>query len=502
VLELTTDETRPVAAICADVAAVLPASLQHGAHAVARVRINGSEHLSPGWRPPSRALGAPVRDEGKQIGEIEIGYPALPPGLASGEDPFGADERTLIEAVATHVGRMIHARRIGETLRQSERLRAVGELTGGIAHDFNNLLTVILGNTELLAQELEDRPAAQALAQMVQRAAENAAELTKRLLAFSRRQALDARPTDIGRLVRGMKPLLRRTLGEQIDVRIAAAEGLWPALVDPPQLESAIVNLCINARDAMPAGGTLTIEVANIDLDAAYAELDAELQPGPYVMVVVSDTGTGMSPEVLARAFDPFFTTKEVGKGTGLGLSMVWGFVKQSKGHVKIYSEPGHGTTVRLFLPRAGVEAAPSADHGQPLEALRGSERILLVEDDELVRAHVAMQLEQLGYRVVCAGSGPEALAVLARDQAFDLLFTDIVMPGGMNGRQLAEEACRRVPGLRVLFTSGYTEQAALHQGSLGAGMRLLAKPYRREDLALRVRESLDEAAAPAAPAS
>jgi CheY-like chemotaxis protein len=209
-----------------------------------------------------------------------------------------------------------------------------------------------------------------------------------------------------------------------------------------------------------------------------------------------------MSPEVLARAFDPFFTTKEVGKGTGLGLSMVWGFVKQSKGHVKIYSEPGHGTTVKLYLPRAGVEAAPSGDHGRPQQVLRGSERILLVEDDELVRAHVAMQLEQLGYRVVCAGSGPEALAVLARDQAFDLLFTDIVMPGGMNGRQLAEEACRRVPGLRVLFTSGYTEQAVLHQGSLGAGMRLLAKPYRRQDLALRVRETLDEAAAPAAPAS
>jgi PAS domain S-box-containing protein len=501
VLELTTDETRPIDAICADVVSMLPASLQHGEHAVARIRIDGAEHRSSDWRPPARALSAPVRAEGKQIGEVEIGYPAAPPGVSSGQDPFLAEERALIEAIATHVGRMIHDRRLGETLRQGERLRAVGELTGGIAHDFNNLLTVILGNTELLADDLADRPAAQSLALTAQRAAENAAELTKRLLAFSRRQALDPRAADIGGLVRGMKALLRRTLGEHIDIRIVEPEGLWPALVDPPQLENAILNLCINARDAMPAGGTLTIEVANVDLDASYAELDEELQPGPYVMVAVSDTGTGMSPEVLSRAFDPFFTTKDVGKGSGLGLSMVWGFVKQSKGHVKIYSEPGLGTTVKLYLPRAGTETARSAIHGRPHEALHGSERILLVEDDELVRAHVAMQLEQLGYRVACAGSGPEALATLARDQAFDLLFTDIVMPGGMNGRQLAEEARRRVPGLRVLFTSGYTEQAMLHQGSLGAGMRLLAKPYRRQELALRVREALDEVQGPAAPA-
>ena len=498
VLELTTDETRPVDAICADVVSMLPASLQHGEHAVARLRINGSEHRSARWRPPVRALSAPVRAEGKQIGEVEIGYPATPPGVRAGEDLFLAEERTLIEAIATHVGRMIHGRRLSESLRQGERLRAVGELTGGIAHDFNNLLTVILGNTELLAEELPDRPAAQSLALMAQRAAENAAELTKRLLAFSRRQALDPRATDIAGLVRGMKALLRRTLGEHIDIRIVEAEGLWPALVDPPQLESAILNLCINARDAMPAGGTLTIEVANVDLDASYAEVDAELQPGPYVMVAVSDTGTGMSPEVLARAFDPFFTTKEVGKGSGLGLSMVWGFVKQSKGHVKIYSELGHGTTVKLYLPRAGAGSGRGAPHGQARAALRGSERILLVEDDELVRAHVAMQLEQLGYRVACAGNGPEALATLAHDQGFDLLFTDIVMPGGMNGRKLAEEASRLVPGLRVLFTSGYTEQAMLHQGSLGAGMRLLAKPYRRQELALRVREALDQPPAPA----
>ena len=497
VLELTTDETRPIEAICADVAAALPASLQHGAHAVARITIDGTEHRSAFWRPPVRALSAPVRAEGKQIGEVEIGYPESPPGARGGQDPFLAEERALIEAIATHVGRMIHGRRLGETLRQGERLRAVGELTGGIAHDFNNLLTVILGNTELLAEELEDRPAAQALALVAQGAAENAAELTKRLLAFSRRQALDARATDIGGLVRGMQALLRRTLGEHIDIRIADPERLWPALVDPPQLESAILNLCINARDAMPAGGTLSIEMANVDLDATYAELDAELQPGPYVMVAVSDTGTGMSPEVLARAFDPFFTTKEVGKGSGLGLSMVWGFVKQSKGHVKIYSELGHGTTVKLYLPRADAEAAQGAVHGPPPEALRGSERILLVEDDELVRSHVAMQLEQLGYRVACAGSGPEALAMLEREPTFDLLFTDIVMPGGMNGRQLAEEARRRVPALRVLFTSGYTEQAMLHQGSLGAGTRLLAKPYRRQELALRVREALDQGTTP-----
>ncbi len=344
-----------------------------------------------------------------------------------------------------------------ERLRQSQKMDAVGQLTGGVAHDFNNLLTVIMGNAELLTERLAGDQELRPLAEMTRTAAERGAQLTSRLLAFSRRQPLDPKATDINKLVSGMDGLLRRTLGEHIEVEVVRGGGLWEALIDAPQLENAILNLCINARDAMPNGGRLTIEMANAHLDEAYAAQHADVAPGQYVMVAVSDTGTGMDAHILAHAFEPFFTTKEVGKGSGLGLSMVYGFVKQSTGHVKIYSERGQGTTIKLYLPRADS----NADHPQPktgnTAAPQGSEKILLVEDEDLVREHVSAQLKSLGYHVVSVRSGPEALEALKQISDFDLLFTDVVMPGGLNGPQLAEEARKLRPNLPVLFTSGYT---------------------------------------------
>jgi PAS domain S-box-containing protein len=490
-LELTTSDPRPIGEICAEIAALLPTGVLYDGIAVARIALEGAEYRSAAWQPPVQALRSPIRAGGKRIGQVEIGYPRPMPGEDGAGEPFLAEERTLVDTIATHVGRMVHDRRMAETLSQAERLRAVGELTGGIAHDFNNLLTVILGNAELLAARLADDPSTQSLALMAQTAAESAAELTGRLLAFARRQALDPKVTDVNRLLAGMKALLRRTLGEHIDTRLVLGEPLWRTLVDGPQLESAILNLCINARDAMPAGGTITIETANVELDEAYAEQVRDVEPGPYVMIAVSDTGTGMSPEVIARAFDPFFTTKEVGKGSGLGLSMVYGFVKQSQGHVRIHSELGVGTTVRIYLPRAAAKGAPDVPAPEPAEVPHGSERILLVEDDDLVRSHVSSQLAQFGYQVVSARNAPEALDRLETDGPFDLLFTDIVMPGGMSGRELAEEVRRRRPGLPVLFTSGYSGDAVQLQGSPGEGIGLITKPYRRQDLARRVREAL-----------
>ncbi|WP_337876038.1 PAS domain S-box protein [Elioraea sp.] len=492
-LELTAADTRPVEEICAEMVTLLPASVLHDELAVARIELEGREHRSAGWVQPVSALTSAIRAGGKRIGQVEIGYRVAPPDQGAAEDPFLPEERTLIDTIATHIGRMVHDRRMAETLTQSDRLRAVGELTGGIAHDFNNLLTVILGNAELLAEHLADDPTLRPLALTVQSAAESAAGLTSRLLAFARRQALDPKVTDVARLLAGMRPLLRRTLGEHIEMCFVHAEGLWPILVDAPQLESAILNLCINARDAMPKGGRLTIETANVELDAGAAEEAGGLAPGAYVTIAVSDTGIGMTPEVMARAFDPFFTTKEVGKGSGLGLSMVWGFVKQSQGHVQVDSTVGRGTTVRIYLPRADSDTDRRAPAPQEEEEdlPRGSERILLVEDDDLVRRHVSAQLAEFGYRVVSARNGPEALKLIGQGEPFDLLFTDIVMPGGMNGRQLAEAARRLRPDLKVLFTSGYSDQAVHAQEAPGQGIGLISKPYRRQELARRLREAL-----------
>jgi signal transduction histidine kinase len=381
-------------------------------------------------------------------------------------------------------------------LRQAQKMEAIGQLTGGIAHDFNNMLTVILGNAETLIGALGDKPAVRALAEMTKTAAERCEELTNSLLAFARRQPLDPRIIDIGKLVSGMDGLLRRALGEEIDIRFAQSAALWHAMVDSSQLESSLLNLCLNARDAMPDGGRLTVEVTNAVIDEAYSKNHDEVTPGEYVLLCVSDTGTGMTPEVVARVFEPFFSTKGVGKGTGLGLSMVYGFVKQSGGHIKIYSEVGHGTSVKLYLPRAmrdetpSGEVEPSCKSKDPI----GNETVLLVEDNDLVRQHGEKLLRELGYKVLVAGNGSEAMVILERGDPVDLLFTDVVMPGGMSGRELAQRVAALRPSLKILFTSGYAENAIVHQGRLDPGVHLLRKPYPRSELALKLRQLLDAA--------
>ena len=382
-----------------------------------------------------------------------------------------------------------------QRLQRSERMEAIGQLTGGVAHDFNNLLTVMLGNAEILVEKLAGQPRLLELAEMTRTAAVRGADLTHRLLAFARRQALEPVAVRINALVASMNVLLRRTLGRQVEIETIQGAGLWDALVDPSQLEGAVLNLCLNARDAMAGGGRLTIETANVWIDQAYADQHIEVRPGQYVLVAVSDTGSGIAAEHLERVFEPFFTTKDSGKGTGLGLSMVYGFVKQSQGHVKIYSEPGQGSTVKMYLPRAAQK-----DRRQPVSrvsapAVQGSETILLVEDDELVCRYAEDQLRSLGYRVITAHTGAQALDALQQNPDIDLLFTDVIMPDNMNGRQLADAAATLRPTLRVLYTSGYTENAIIHHGRLDPGIQLLNKPYTRADLARKVRAALAESA-------
>ncbi|HLH88958.1 MAG TPA: MASE4 domain-containing protein [Xanthobacteraceae bacterium] len=389
-------------------------------------------------------------------------------------------------------------RKLERQLAQSQKMEAVGQLTGGIAHDFNNILTVITGTIEILADGVADRPDLASIAKLIDEAATRGAELTRQLLAFARKQPLQPRETDINALAAEAASLLRPTLGEQVEIESVLEADAWPALVDRGQLVTAIINLGINARDAMPGGGKLTLETANVMLDEGYARLNADVHAGPYVMVAVSDTGTGIPAALLDKVLEPFFTTKEVGKGTGLGLSMVYGFVKQSGGHIKIYSEEGHGTSIKLYLPRASGQALPLAE-AAPLAAQEGRhERILVVEDDRMVREHVVGQLTSLGYTTLAAADAAAALALLDDGAEPDLLFTDVIMPGGVNGRVLAEQALRRRPGLKVLFTSGYTETAIVHHGRLDPGVLLLAKPYRKVDLARMVRRALDAAPTPA----
>ncbi|MDO8298465.1 PAS domain-containing protein [Lacisediminimonas sp.] len=377
-----------------------------------------------------------------------------------------------------------------ERLRQSQRLESIGQLTGGVAHDFNNLLTVILGNAELLTAQSAPDSDQRAAAHLILEAAQRGADLTQRLLAFARKQALDPKTTDVNRLVANLERMLKRTLGEHIEIEIVAGTASWPALVDPVQLENALLNLCLNARDAMPKGGRLTIETCNAYIDDDYAKRHAEVRAGQYVMLTVSDTGTGIAPAHLARVFEPFFTTKEKGKGTGLGLAMVYGFVKQTGGHASIYSEPGHGTTVKLYLPPVVGPAPVTALSGGNEQMTGGSETILMVEDDEFVRRYAQGELRNLGYTVLAAENGMQALELLRAHVGIDLLFTDVVMPG-MGGRELADQARQLRPGLRVLYTSGYTENAIVHNGRLDPGVLLLTKPYRRIELANKIREAL-----------
>ena len=406
--------------------------------------------------------------------------------------PLRDAEGTIVGAVSI-VRDTTERHRLEEVLRQSQKMEAVGQLTGGIAHDFNNLLTVILGNLETVQRRLPHGEVRALRRFPAVRGAERAATLTQRLLAFSRRQPLAPRPLDPNRLVGGMSDLLLRVIGESVAVETVLARNIWRISADANQLESAILNLAVNARDAMPRGGKLTIATANATVEAEAGEADPELADGQYVMIAVSDTGQGMSPEIRAHAFEPFFTTKETGRGSGLGLSQVYGFVKQSGGHVMIGSEPGRGTTVRLYLPRLPADAATD----EPLPAQRAApaaernEAILAVEDDEQVLEHTARLLRELGYRVIEARDGDAALAALERERDVALLFTDVGLPGGLNGRQLAEEACRRRPQLKVLFTTGYARNAISPDGMLEPGLQLIAKPFSYSGLAAKIRDVL-----------
>ncbi len=407
-----------------------------------------------------------------------------------------AELRELNDRLESRVAEEVAERaKVEETLRQSQKMEAVGQLTGGIAHDFNNMLAVVVGSLDLLARRIGDSDArAKRYVDAANDGARRAAQLTQRLLAFSRQQPLKPAAVDANKLVAGMSDLLRHSLGGDIRPETVLAGGLWKTYADPNQLENVILNLAVNARDAMPEGGRLTIETANCHLDQRYAANHIGVPAGQYVMIAVSDTGEGMSPEVIAKAFDPFFTTKEVGRGTGLGLSQVYGFVKQSGGHVKIYSEIGEGTTIKVYLPRmvGAVEEANDLQSAGGVPFGESQEVILVVEDEAAVRQFSVEALTELGYHVFEADGATSALKLLDEHPEIALMFTDVVMPE-INGKKLAEEACRHRPKLKVLFTTGYTRNAVVHNGVLDRDVHLIGKPFTIEDLAIRVREVLDE---------
>ena len=410
----------------------------------------------------------------------------------------------VINAIRDHSGTLLgfakitrditEKKAVEDRLRQAQKMEAVGHLTGGVAHDFNNLLMVIMGNMEHLERILPRAPQTDRIIGAAIRGASRAAMLTHRLLAFSRRQPLMPEVLSVNKLVAGTSELMRRTIGEAIFIETVLAGGLWPTLADSNQLENALINLAINARDAMPDGGKLTIETANTYLDDAYARMNDEVQPGQYVGVFITDTGTGMAPETVAQAFEPFFTTKEIGQGSGLGLSQVYGFIKQSGGHVKIYSELGEGTTVKLYLPRYRGKQDFADETLETRGVPRGrGEVVLVVEDDPDVRDYTIEMVGDLGYSVVSASDGASALRLLDSHREVALLFTDVGLPGGMNGRQLAERALRRLPRLKVLYTTGYARNAIVHQGRLDPGVEVVFKPFTYSDLAAKIRQILDD---------
>ncbi|MET4115764.1 signal transduction histidine kinase/CheY-like chemotaxis protein [Bradyrhizobium sp. JR1.5] len=379
---------------------------------------------------------------------------------------------------------------LNQKLSQSQKMEAMGQLTGGVAHDFNNLLTVILGNSEHLADRLAGNKELHRIAGDIATAAERGSDLTRSLLAFARKQPLRPRDIDIGEKIQEMEHLLRRPLGEHIECTFALAPDLWLISVDPGQLTTALLNLVLNARDVMQLGGRLTIEARNVSLGESDLDINGEPRPGDYVMVAVTDNGSGMTAEVASRAFEPFFTTKEVGKGTGLGLSMVYGFVRQSGGLVQMQSAPRQGSAVRLFFPRLATPPNEDASPAEGIVAREGSETILVVEDNDMVRTYVESELKTLGYRVITAASGPAALDLLHQSGDIDLLFTDVVMPGGMFGPELARQAIQLRPGLKVLFTSGYSQNPVKAPDGIGDA-RILTKPFRRRDLAAMLRSAL-----------
>ena len=419
-------------------------------------------------------------------------WPLLPKILAL---PSPSQLRAA-EAALAQEGR--HRREAEDMLRHAQKMEAIGQLTGGVAHDFNNLLTIISGNIEIAQRSLNlwSEATRERLTRSITnaaRGAQRAATLTQRLLAFARRQPLDPRLTNVNQSIGGMSDFFRRTLGENIDLEIVGSAGLWQVEVDPNQMEAAILNLVVNAKDAMADKGKLTIETGNAFIDESYSQQNAGIPVGQYIQISVSDTGAGMSREVQEKAFDPFFTTKEPGQGTGLGLSQVYGFVKQSGGHVKIYSEVGEGTTIKIYLRRAHVMPSAVRENELPVVGGLGSETILVVEDEPDVRSYLVETLRDLNYRVREAPDGAAALALFESEPfRIDLLLTDIVMPG-MNGRQLADALYRCQSELKVLFITGYSRNAIVHQGRLDAGVSLLQKPLTRVMLAAKIREILDK---------
>jgi PAS domain S-box-containing protein len=460
------------------------------------------QHFSRFYTEEERASGVPSRalETAKTSGRFEAeGWRVRKDGSQFWAmvviDPI-LDEAGELIGFAKVTRDMSEKRAMEEQLRQSQKMEAVGQLTGGLAHDFNNILTGISGSLELMQIRMAQGRTADVDRYLLsaQGAVNRAAALTHRLLAFSRRQTLDPKPTNVNRLLQGLEELIRRTVGPGIDVEVVGASGLWATLVDPNQLENSVLNLCINARDAMPDGGKLTIETSNKWIDERAAR-QHDLAVGQYVSVCVTDTGTGMSPDVMQKAFDPFFTTKPIGAGTGLGLSMIYGFVRQSGGQVRIYSEPGEGTTMCMYLPRHGDEA-PLADEdrsAEPVSADGAGEVVLIIDDDPTIRMLVFEALSELGYVVMEAPDGPAGLRILESDVRIDLLITDVGLPGGLNGRQVADAARVRRPDLKVLFITGYAENAVIGKQRLGDGMHVVTKPFQLDLLTQRIREIIKD---------
>jgi len=491
VLDLATNETLDEGSICDQIAKLLPGSLLHAETATARIVLGDAEYRSETWTAPVSRLCSPVTVDGKDIGFVEIGYNAVAPDAEAGFGPFLKEEDTLLKSVARHVSRMISDRITADSLKHAERLSALGQLTGGIAHDFNNLLQVVLGNSELLATHLADDAQLGPLASTSLTAARRGADLTNRLLSFARRQTLNPNRTRLPDLLSGMNGLLSRTLGRHVEIDVAAAPDVSDVLIDEAQMENAILNLCINARDAMPGGGKLRIALSNTTIEASDIRRGEDIVPGDYVEIRVSDTGTGIAPEVLARVFDPFFTTKPSGRGSGLGLSMVFGFIRQSQGYIRIASQVGGGTNVHLYLP-AVRGTAPAPEPVKEQSAMRGgAESILLVDDDELVRAQVSTLLQTMGYTVTGARNGEDALQIIGARGDFDLVIADIVMPGGLNGFQLAEKVSAANPRLPVLLMSGFSADAAGISGMTHSDYRILRKPFGSRELDESVRRAL-----------
>lgn len=459
------------------------------------------EHFSRFYTDEDRAAGVPrfALETARREGRFEA------EGWRVRKDGSRFWASVVIDPIRNEAGELIgfakvtrdltEKRAIEEQLRQSQKMEAVGQLTGGIAHDFNNLLTGISGSLEMMQVRMAQGRTAEfdRYFMAAQGAVRRASALTHRLLAFSRRQTLDPKPTNVNRLLADVEELIRRTVGPDIEVEVVGASGLWPTLVDSNQLENAILNLCINGRDAMPDGGKLTIEASNKWLDERAARKH-DLPVGQYVAVCVTDTGTGMSPDVIAKAFDPFFTTKPLGEGTGLGLSMVYGFTRQSGGQVRVYSEIGQGTTMCLYLPRHAGDAPPEEEPAQmaAAEAAGDGEVVLVIDDEPTIRMLIAEVLAESGYAVIEAQDGPAGLKVLESNARIDLLITDVGLPGGMNGRQVADAARVNRPSLKVLFITGYAENAVIARGRLDNGMFVLTKPFQMEILADRIREIIE----------